>query len=100
MKMYSDLADNVKEIFIMGGNFSGTLRTQLKKISRALTKNCCLSGVGNTLRRCAEFNFCFDPEAAFIVLTKAKCPITILPWEPCTPANLNMTLVCSKGFSY
>ncbi|XP_075158379.1 nucleoside hydrolase [Haematobia irritans] len=56
-----DFAEYVKEIYIMGGNHQG---------------------VGN-FTRAAEFNFYSDPEAAHIVLTKSKCPITILPWEPC-----------------
>ncbi|XP_067635759.1 nucleoside hydrolase-like [Eurosta solidaginis] len=54
-------ANAVENIYIMGGNHQG---------------------VGNWTR-CAEFNFYADPEAAFAVLARSKCPITILPWEPC-----------------
>ncbi|XP_053947899.1 uncharacterized protein LOC128856614 [Anastrepha ludens] len=54
-------ANAVKDIYIMGGNHQG---------------------VGN-FTRCAEFNFYSDPEAAHSVLARSKCPITILPWEPC-----------------
>ncbi|XP_061395305.1 nucleoside hydrolase-like [Musca vetustissima] len=56
-----DFSENIKELYIMGGNHQG---------------------VGN-YTRAAEFNFYSDPEAAHIVLSKSKCPITILPWEPC-----------------
>ncbi|XP_070390349.1 nucleoside hydrolase-like isoform X3 [Dermacentor albipictus] len=50
---------NLKEIFILGGNVEGR---------------------GNVLPG-AEFNFKADPEAANVVLTRAQCPITIVPWE-------------------
>ncbi|KAH6932053.1 hypothetical protein HPB50_002605 [Hyalomma asiaticum] len=50
---------NLKEIFILGGNVEGR---------------------GNVLPG-AEYNFKTDPEAANIVLTRAQCPITIVPWE-------------------
>lgn len=50
---------NLKEIFILGGNVEGR---------------------GNVLPG-AEYNFKTDPEAANVVLTRAQCPITIVPWE-------------------
>ncbi|WAR30402.1 URH2-like protein [Mya arenaria] len=31
----------------------------------------------------AEFNFYFDPEAAYVVLNQLKAPITIVTWETC-----------------
>ncbi|KAM7348053.1 nucleoside hydrolase isoform 1-T2 [Cochliomyia hominivorax] len=62
---------NIKDLYIMGGNHQG---------------------VGN-FSRAAEFNFFADPEAAHIVLTKSKCPITILPWEPCMPDRF---FICIK----
>lgn len=49
-------------------------------------------GVGNQ-SRCAEFNFFADPEAAYIALSTAKCPITILPWEACLNDKIRMSLV-------
>ena len=49
-------------------------------------------GVGN-YSRAAEFNFYADPEAAHIVLTKSKCPITILPWEPCMAEKFFICIV-------
>ncbi|XP_030379010.1 uncharacterized protein C1683.06c isoform X2 [Scaptodrosophila lebanonensis] len=62
---------HIKELCIMGGNYQG---------------------VGNS-SRAAEFNFHSDPEAAHAVLAKAKrCPITILPWEPCTDKHFNVPI--------
>lgn len=29
----------------------------------------------------SEFNFGNDPEAAYIVLSKMQCPVTLIPWE-------------------
>ncbi|KAF5288915.1 hypothetical protein FQA39_LY03794 [Lamprigera yunnana] len=62
------LFSKVKECFIMGGNFQG---------------------VGNVTTS-AEFNFYFDPEAAYIVLKKITCPTTILPLETCYDAVIEM----------
>ncbi|XP_052857366.1 uncharacterized protein LOC128265415 [Drosophila gunungcola] len=59
-----------RDIFIMGGNYQG---------------------VGNS-SRAAEFNFHSDPEAAHTVLLKSRCPITILPWEPCTSKRFNIPI--------
>lgn len=70
LSMYEDFVENVKEVFIMGGNFRG---------------------IGNATRS-AEFNFYKDPEAAKIVLEKTKCPITILPWEPCMEENFDISM--------
>ncbi|CAN7941852.1 unnamed protein product [Ixodes pacificus] len=50
---------NLRDIFIMGGNVEGR---------------------GNVLPG-SEFNFKTDPEAVHVVLTRAECPITIVPWE-------------------
>ncbi|CAN7938729.1 unnamed protein product [Ixodes hexagonus] len=50
---------NLRDIFIMGGNVEGR---------------------GNVLPG-SEYNFKTDPEAAHVVLTRADCPITIVPWE-------------------
>ncbi|XP_032588881.1 pyrimidine-specific ribonucleoside hydrolase RihA isoform X2 [Drosophila mojavensis] len=60
----------IKDIYIMGGNYQG---------------------VGNSSRS-AEFNFHSDPEAAHAVLLKTRCPITILPWEPCTKERFNIPI--------
>lgn len=46
-------------------------------------------GVGNVTKS-SEFNFWYDPEAAFIVIDEAKCPLYILPWEPCLKASQAM----------
>lgn len=69
LRTYSDFAENVKEIFIMGGNYTA---------------------MGNTTK-CAEFNFHTDPEAAYIVLQELEGKSTILPWETCTGANMSLT---------
>lgn len=53
------LGANLREIFILGGNVEGR---------------------GNVLPG-SEYNFMADPEAANVVLTRAECPITIVPWE-------------------
>ena len=39
-------------------------------------------GVGN-VKKTAEFNFYFDPEAAHVVLGETICPIKIFTWETC-----------------
>lgn len=50
---------NLRDIFILGGNVEGR---------------------GNVIPG-SEFNFKTDPESAHVVLTRAECPITIVPWE-------------------
>lgn len=71
MKIYNDFAENIKEIFIMGGNDPNVKETPLK----------------------TEFNFRQDPEANDIVIRSAKAPMTILPWEVTIPPNLVIPLV-------
>ncbi|ALC48681.1 CG12177 [Drosophila busckii] len=63
-----EFGKHIKDIYMMGGNYQG---------------------VGNS-SRAAEFNFHSDPEAAYAVLLKTHCPITILPWEPCTSERFNI----------
>ncbi|KAH8392978.1 hypothetical protein KR200_007208 [Drosophila serrata] len=65
-----EFGENFKDIFIMGGNYQG---------------------VGNS-SRAAEFNFHSDPEAAHTVLLRSSCPITVLPWEPCTAERFNISI--------
>ncbi|XP_017035905.1 nucleoside hydrolase [Drosophila kikkawai] len=65
-----EFGENFKDIFIMGGNYQG---------------------VGNS-SRAAEFNFHSDPEAAHTVLQRSRCPVTVLPWEPCTPEKFNIPI--------
>ncbi|KAL4225736.1 hypothetical protein ACF0H5_016425 [Mactra antiquata] len=61
IRMDSKFGTRFKSCNIMGGNYQG---------------------VGN-VTPCGEFNFYFDPEAAYVVLNQLKCPITIVPWETC-----------------
>ncbi|CAG9864606.1 unnamed protein product, partial [Phyllotreta striolata] len=61
LKLYHELNSTIKEVWLMGGNYTG---------------------VGN-VSCAAEFNFHYDPEAAYIVLENLKCPIYIFPWEAC-----------------
>ncbi|KAI5109354.1 hypothetical protein C0J45_0751 [Silurus meridionalis] len=49
----------LKDFYIMGGN---------------------MEGKGNMMP-CAEFNFCMDPESAYIVLEEYVCPTHIATWE-------------------
>lgn len=72
-KAYPEIIENVNEIWIMGGN---------------------IKGVGNS-SSAAEFNFYWDPEAAFIVLDSFPCKKTIVPWECCLEDSLAMTPVRS-----
>ncbi|XP_055845448.1 nucleoside hydrolase-like isoform X2 [Episyrphus balteatus] len=69
MNMYDDFLDKVKDVWIMGGN---------------------IRAKGNVTQS-AEFNFHCDPEAAQIVLEKAKTPITILPWESCIDGDFGIS---------
>lgn len=77
--MYGEqFGQDIKDVYIMGGNYQG---------------------VGNS-SRAAEFNFHSDPEAAHAVLLKTPCPITILPWEPCTKDRFHIPIVsCSQLWS-
>ncbi|XP_031639008.1 uncharacterized protein C1683.06c-like [Contarinia nasturtii] len=68
IKAYPEIKENIKEIYIMGGNYQGK---------------------GNALRG-SEYNFFKDPEAAYILLNSLNCPITILPIE--SPESVNITL--------
>lgn len=78
----------------MGGNYNGLCDfAQSKSICFRFLKFIFFSkAVGNTRRRCAEFNFFVDTEAAFIVLENMPCPITILPWEACSMENLRISM--------
>lgn len=46
-----------------------------------------------------EFNFWWDPEAAFIVLDSFKCPKTVAPRECCLEESLAISLVGKMFFS-
>lgn len=75
-KVFPEVRDLVKEIYIMGGN---------------------IRGVGNA-SSAAEFNFFWDPEAAHIVLELFNCKKTILPWETCSPDSISIPLVRRRCF--
>ena len=55
------IGSRLNTIYVMGGNSDGE---------------------GNVTIN-AEFNFLFDPEAAYVVINRARCPIVIVPWETC-----------------
>ena len=58
--MNPSLSDNIKELFIMGGNYQG---------------------VGN-VTMAGEFNFFVDPVAAHIVVEEfTSCPTYLITWE-------------------
>jgi len=62
LKMKPEIANYMKEVFIVGGN---------------------TEGIGN-VTACSEFNFYVDPEAASVVLESfSYCPIYIVPYETC-----------------
>lgn len=71
LKQFKNVRNEIQEIFIMGGNHPD---------------------VGNKPNN-SEFNFAKDPDAAYIVLHTAKCPITILPWETCIKENFYFPIV-------
>ncbi|KAJ3650753.1 hypothetical protein Zmor_016833 [Zophobas morio] len=68
LRLYDDFAGAIKELWIMGGNYTAR---------------------GNVTST-AEFNFYFDPEAAFIVLESITKPIFILTWETCLYPKIPM----------
>lgn len=71
LRMYDDMKELIKEVYMMGGNNLG---------------------VGNTTKA-AEFNFYLDSEAVSIVLDTLTCPITILPWEACLERSIAIPMV-------
>lgn len=71
LRMYPEMAEDVKEVFMMGGNNLG---------------------IGNTTKA-AEFNFYLDTESVSIVLDTLKRPITILPWEACLDRSISIPMV-------
>lgn len=71
LRMYPGMVDNIKDVYVMGGNHLG---------------------VGNTTKA-AEFNFYLDSEAVSVVLDTLKCPIMILPWEACLEKSISIPMV-------
>ncbi|KAK3590504.1 hypothetical protein CHS0354_037551 [Potamilus streckersoni] len=69
-RMDPDFGKRLKACYIMGGNYRA---------------------VGN-ITTSAEFNFHYDSEAAYIVLNKLCCPITIVTWELCKDHSLEWDL--------
>ena len=55
------ISSKLKDVVIMGGNFEAKGNSHVS----------------------AEFNFHFDVEAAYIVLNKLTCPISLVTWEFC-----------------
>ncbi|KAH7956637.1 hypothetical protein HPB52_011396 [Rhipicephalus sanguineus] len=62
----ANISEDIRHVYILGGT---------------------LYGKGN-VNPTAEFNFFTDPEAAFVVLQRATCPITIIPWEAALQATV------------
>lgn len=62
MKTNRFLGRNLKEVFIMGGNYDEPVEEDESK---------------------AEYNFRCDAEAAFIIFNGLKCPVTVIPKETC-----------------
>ena len=56
---------------------------KIAKLLRCLSVIFLISAGKGNIALSAEFNFNFDPEAAYIVLKDLKSPIRILPWETC-----------------
>lgn len=75
LKMYPEVRNKIKDLYIMGGN---------------------RHGVGNTTRA-AEFNFWADPEAAHIVFNNVQCPITLFPWESCVSEHKTLSMDWRMG---
>nr|XP_037271432.1 pyrimidine-specific ribonucleoside hydrolase RihA-like [Rhipicephalus microplus] len=61
-----DISEGIRHVYILGGT---------------------LYGKGN-VNPTAEFNFFTDPEAALVVLQRAKCPVTLIPWEAALQATV------------
>ncbi|XP_062852580.1 inosine-uridine preferring nucleoside hydrolase [Trichomycterus rosablanca] len=59
VRLDPSLPQKLKNLYIMGGN---------------------MEGKGN-MTPCAEFNFCMDPESAYVVLEEYLCPTYIATWE-------------------
>ncbi|WAR05440.1 RIHA-like protein [Mya arenaria] len=66
IRMDPGIGSRLKHCYIMGGNHHGK---------------------GN-MTVAAEFNFYFDPEAAYVVLNQPKAPITIVTWETCMERSI------------
>ncbi|XP_018369270.1 PREDICTED: inosine-uridine preferring nucleoside hydrolase-like [Trachymyrmex cornetzi] len=66
IKLYPEFMNNVKELFVMGGNSSAQ---------------------GNVTAQ-AEFNFYADPESVHIVLNSINKPLWLLPWESCLETRI------------
>ncbi|WAR30400.1 IUNH-like protein [Mya arenaria] len=71
IRMDPGIGSRLKHCYIMGGNHHGK---------------------GN-MTVAAEFNFYFDPEAAYVVLNQPKAPITIVTWETCMERSIPWTAV-------
>lgn len=73
--LYPDFVDLIKDIAIMGGNYTVEVN--------------CYTG------KSADWNFSSDPEAAHIVLKSVRSPILILPSESCNSENFTIDVVRS-----
>ena len=69
-----ELCRRLEHLYIMGGNCEVSHHHSHERLTEPQ------QGIGNVTSS-AEFNFHADPEAAAAVLERAKCPVTIAPWE-------------------
>lgn len=95
LKTFPEIKDNIKDIFIMGGNHKGKCEISPIDIYDLIKMNWLISmvlGRGNVVAG-AEFNFHADPIAAHIVLNTLKCPMIILTLECGLPGSISIPLV-------
>lgn len=78
--------------FISKATISFCLIVRKSIISFNNKKSLPFLGVGN-VSSAAEFNFWWDPEAAYIVLDSFKCHKTVLPWEGCLADSIALPVV-------
>lgn len=99
IKAYPEIRENIKDVFIMGGNIKGKEWNEwmpFTVMNTSIIQNLSwISGRGNSLKG-SEFNFYKDPEAAHIVLNSLICPISIIPFESGLEESISIPLVWNQ----